>query len=567
MSNIDKINSVDLELILQSLWISYKKNWDNIVLSNSDWWRWNISKWIIHDFNPWKTRASWDRINFVQSYLWITFKETLNWFASNFNIKLEKMESIERENLIKEKYNNLEQINSEQIEYLKSRWIIWVEEFTRDYNWNICIPIKSWAGNIISLQSRSINPNSPSRYYVEWWTNSDWVFMTEFNSSIPFLLVVEWFTDWLSLRQYTTNVVGLVNAKNDWWLKTIREFSNKYEIYFIPDNDEAGTTCLNKMKELNFPFSTFNLVEYWVKDVNELLTSFPIWENIIPSILEESIKPPKPKSNLELAIERAFKIKERWVILTWDSTIDEMTAWLMRGSTFLINGASWQWKTTFSLHLLRCLMKKNRWIKINYYSLETDVGRQIMQIIGFATWHSEKQIFDNLDFYKSEILKLEWLELFDNIRNLEEIKNHITKTNPDVAFIDFCQKVQIDWIYDETAKWIKYAQNMQDFAIDNGNVAIVSLSQINMWWYDIPILNRMPKSSWALKESSDNMVNIWRDENYNWVIWWIKAKNIWAKWRYKTSSTHYDYKTWEYIIFPPDENITTIKSTSNYKKL
>ena len=548
MTNIDKINQIDFESIMQILGVRYIKRGSTLSFYEgdkvSDWWKADINKWIVSDFS-WKNRPSWDRIEFISKYLSCSTKEAIEWFEGKFWLEKSKF-SNNAANPVKEKRENLWELTNIQIKYLESRWIDYssLAGIPKNYNWNICLPIKSIDWNIKSLQSRSID-DSKSRYYVERNTDSDWILYHNINKEDKRLIVVEWFTDYLTLRQYTTNVVGLINAKNQEQIKYIKTLSRKYDIYFCPDNDDAGRITIDKFKELGIKHHLFELDNYWVKDINELLNSFWLWDKIVSSIFEES---KKPITNLSLALNKAKELKSQWVMLFWDDTLDEMTWWLLRGSTLLINWPSWQGKTTLSRHMLRLLLDKHPDKKIVYYSLETNVGRQIMQLIWFIKWVSEIEVFNNIDYYSKFTDELKHLELYDDIRSIEDIQNHITDNAVDIAFVDYAQKVNIEWAKDEIQKMITYAQDMQDFVINNWRVALISLSQTAWWNYNAPILERLPKNSSALREASDTFINVWK-EDWAWKIWFVKAKNIWAKWWYKTLDTNYNPSTWEYMMF------------------
>jgi len=56
-----------------------------------------------------------------------------------------------------------------------------------------------------------------------------------------------------------------------------------------------------------------------------------------------------------------------------------------------------------------------------------------------------------------------------------------------------------------------YAQSMQNFLIDLGHPIGVSLSQVAMSNYQVPLIQRTPKNSGALLESSDIVMNVGKD--------------------------------------------------------
>ena len=153
------------------------------------------------------------------------------------------------------------------------------------------IQIKNIDGNIKSIQSRSISDTDQIRYKIEKNSDSDWIFYDWINKEDKRLIVVEWFTDFLSLSQFTTNVIGLVNAKNETQIDYVKYLSKTYEIYFIPDNDDAWKVTIEKFQEKKIKFNLFKLEYYWSKDINEVLVNYWIWEEILTIIYNESERP------------------------------------------------------------------------------------------------------------------------------------------------------------------------------------------------------------------------------------------------------------------------------------
>lgn len=87
MTSINEINSISIHSVLDTLWIQY--NWNAIIQdwSITDWWKINKNKNYVHDFSH--QRGSWGPFAFVKSYLWLSSKETFEWFEENFGISNE----------------------------------------------------------------------------------------------------------------------------------------------------------------------------------------------------------------------------------------------------------------------------------------------------------------------------------------------------------------------------------------------------------------------------------------------------------------------------------------------
>lgn len=563
----EQINSIPREQILTALSIKYSKRWNTLFLY--EWnkltagWRASDIKWKVTDFS-WKGRASWDRISFVQTYLWIDFKQALEWFASTFNIKNEghMPEKKEANNYsqIKEKWERLGSLSAEQIIYLNKREIYNVANIVKNYNWNICLPIRTWWWIITSLQSRTIQDDAKSRYYVEANSESDWVFMEGLDPTKKAIIVVEWFTDFLSLRQYTTNVVGLVNAKNEWQLRTIKELSAKYDIYFVPDADEAGKICLEKMKALWIKnLHTLDLNIYWVKDVNEFLTTFKLWKEVLTTIFAEA---EKPESNLKRAIQKAKEYKkmyeENWGKLGFSSgypLIDQYTGWLIKGKTYLVMAFSNVGKTRFAYSLCREMIKQKK--KIHFYSLEIDTWMLIIELLSAVILKPREWILDNIETINIEDVE-KYVEVYDDVRSLDAIEAKIKEEKPDVAIIDFLQIVEHKWM--EYEKLTDIALKLQKLAILSWTT-LINLSQVGNesrfnWWNAM-----MPKWSWALFASSDVILSLWAKEKERYIT--IAKNKFWKAW--STFIMNVNYAISEFNI--AEEFEWTVVEKPTFKKI
>lgn len=516
MSNIDKINEIDLELIIQALAIRYKRNWPTLFLYDkwkvSDGWRASLNKGIVSDFTPPNTRPAWDRINFVSSYLWLSKWEAISWLEDKFNIKKNEKFMRETTNVIKDKWDSLgEELTEEQISFLEGRQIYpdKLKGILKNYKGNISSPICTENWRIISIQSRAITDKG-SRYYVESNTDSDWIFVSWIDNSKKALIVVEGLTDFWSLRQYTTNVVGLINAKNDKQIDMIKALSQSYEIYFIPDNDEAWKTTIDKFIEKWIKHNLFSLEAYWVKDINELLCWFLPWDEILDIIFQEAERPP---SSIQLALEKAKWYKKLydendWKLWfpSWYDKLDINTWGFIKGKVYMIMAYSNVGKTRFAYSLLRNMIKLKK--KIHFYSLEVDTWMLLVEILSALSGQTKEEVLYDLD--NQDISDLDkYVEIYDTKRKLDDIESHIRNSKPDVAFIDFLQNIEQQW--SEYEKMTEIALRIQKLAIISWTT-IVSLSQVAnesrfLTWEQI-----MPKGSGALFASSDVIFSLWAQD-------------------------------------------------------
>ena len=526
MSTIDKLNTIEVEDILKALWIRYNIKWGTFSLYEGNkvtggWKAHRDGKFT--DFSE-KGRAKWDRLEFIWQYLNCNKHDALLWVEETFSIE---NDFVAVWNPIKDKWEALPELSLSHIEYLKKREIDYEKiKWIVRLNWNnLCLPIRSTSWTIKSLQSRSIG-NTGSRYYVEANTDSDWIFFNWLNEEKKALLVVEGFTDFLSLRQYTTNVVWLLNAKNDWQLKMIKDLSLKYTIFFIPDNDEAWKVTIEKFNQLWIRFNLFDMSSYWVKDINELMVGYNTGEWILKEIFSASIKPP---SNLQSALEKAKGYREmyeqhNWKLgfPSWYEKLDKYTDWIIKWKVYMIMAYSNVGKTRFAYSLLKNFVEQKK--KIHFYSLEVDTWMLFIEMIGAVKGLNKQQVIESLDDIDLEELEKS-VEIYDSIRTLEQIEQSIKNEKPDVAIIDFVQNIEQQGR--EYDKMTEIALRIQKLAILTGTT-IIQLSQVSNESRFADWNNILPKGSWALFASSDVIFTLWvRD----WQRYLTLSKNkYWPAW-------------------------------------
>ncbi len=544
MNTIERIEQIEPEDILNALWISFSRKWAVLFLKDGDGetsgWKGHATRGIFKDWaNKW--RPEWDRIDFAGAVLWLWKHETLKWYEETFALE-NNWKPKKEENLFKAKWNEMWEVTEEQKEYMMSRWInlSLLEWVVKNNSWKMCVPIVKHDWRICSLQSRNVWDKA---YFLAPWWDSDWIFMNWINQEKKALIVVEGWSDYLTIRQWTTNVIGLVNAWNTEQLRIVKQFQRSgMEIFFIPDNDEAGEKAEEKMNELWIIFNTFRVGDYWVKDINELISSYDVWKTILKTIKEES---EKPLTNIQIALQRLETNLSKGRVTISEKVIDKYCRWFRRGTTVLINGQSTWGKTSFSLHLLVHILKHTN-ETINYYSLETDIWEQILAIMWFYYNVSESELLANMDKY--DINKFsDRLFIYDDIRTYKEMTEHITETSPWFFFLDFVQKLKIEGIRDEMEKATFYAQEMQNFLIDQGHTIWISLSQVAMSNYQAPLIQRTPKNAWALLESSDVVINVWKDIDWAFKVGFYKCK--WWIWWGKVFNTDFNIDNKKYIIF------------------
>lgn len=529
MSTIDKLNNIEVEEILKALQIKFKEhNWTFFLyegFSLTGGWKASRS-WKFNDFSE-KGRAKGDRLQFIQEYLSCSKHEALVWAEETFNIENTFKGNWKLSNPIKDKWDRFGELSEQhisflegrEIDYEKLRWIV------RQYWNNLALPIKTPNWNIKSIQSRSIG-NTGSRYYVEANTDSDWIFISDINPDKRALVVVEGFTDFLSLRQYTTNVVWLLNAKNEWQLQMIKELSLSYDIYFIPDNDEAWKVTIEKFNKLWIKHNLFKLEDYWVKDVNDLLTQYKVGEGILREIRENS---EKPLTNLQSALLKAKDYAKLYEENDWQlgfpsgySKLDKYTGGIIKGKVYMIMAYSNVGKTRFAYSFLKNLIKEKK--KVHFYSLEVDTWMLFLEMIWAVKWITKNEVLSKLDNISLEWIE-EYVEIYDDIRSLKQIETHIRNDKPEVAIIDFIQNIEQPWR--EYDKMTEIALRIQKLAILTGTT-IIQLSQVANESRFADWNSILPKGSWALFASSDVIFTLWAREGEKYLT--LSKNKFWPVW-------------------------------------
>lgn len=525
MDIISQINSLDFITILQTLWIRFKKHWHVLHLYDNwkltDGWKADLNKGIVSDFSN-KWRPQWDRISLIEAFFSISRKEAVKWYAENFWLQSDRKNMSEQIKPLEDKWNSLWELTQEQIDYLSSRRINYssLKWIVKNYNWRIAVPIRGWQWQIKSIQSRTIKEDDNVRYMLERNTDWDGIFFDSLDTSKRAIVVVEWFTDYLSLRQFTTNVVGLVNAKNDEQINYIKKLSETFKIFFVPDNDEAWETTIEKFKEKWIRANTFNLKNYASKDINEMMNNFWLWIEVLDTIFNDS---EKPLSNMQIALNRAKEYKQlykenNWHLWfsTWYKLIDKFTDWFIKGKTYLLMAFSNQWKTRFAYSLIRNMISLKK--KVHFYSLEIDTWMLFLELMWAIEQKTKQEVIETLDRINLSWIE-EHIEVYDEIRSLEAIEQNIKNEKPDVAFIDFLQNVECKWT--EYEKMTEIALRIQKLAILTGTT-IISLSQVSNESRFSEWSEMSPKGSWALFASSDVIFSLW---GRDWSKYFSIAKN------------------------------------------
>ncbi len=494
-----EIKNIPITDVLDKLGVIYETVWNTLELyewdKHTDWWRGDILWWYIKDFTGKRAQGDW--VSFVMGYLWMEKWEAVRWFKDTFGIHDEwekvnvrqEMLAIGRATIAKEettqlppvdvkaKWETMWELSQIQIDYLSSRSVDYskVKRYVRNNVGYVCCPVSGviWTSiEMMSLQSRDIHTK---KFVIEKGTPSKWCFISAIDKSKKYVYVVEGMFDFLTLAQYTDNVIGMKSASDG--ADVVKEFAKKWYLpILIPDNDEAGKTMLSLMA--NVPHSVFDLAEYNVKDINELMVKSEYGASILEIIEDQRTRPPR---NIDSAINKlnalqSLTVKRGRLWVDGPPAMKKITdlhQGIIEGKVYTIGAYSGHGKSTLSYEYASYFVKQKK--KVFYFSIEVDSGLLLSYIARNYYKIPHRQIM-NCE-YKINANDFENLYLYDTVRDLETISKIVMAEKPDFVFIDYAQGIRCEGssIYERTTF---YALAIQALAIES-NATIFSLSQLN----------------------------------------------------------------------------------------
>jgi len=534
------------------LWFQYKTSWkyEYAMLEGGkkcSWWRFNSDKRVVYDFSN-KWRESWNEFEIVQLRNWCDFVQAVEWWEKSLWINIINMQTKTTQvKTIFSEWDSLQELSDKQKQYLEKRCIDYekVKWMIKNFNWWIWCLVSD-SEKAIGLWARILEWNQ--RFTSLAWYSVKGVYRTKLDKDKDYLIVVEWMFDFLSLRQYEQNVIGLHSAKN--WLEIIKEYSKNYNIYFIPDNDDPWREALKELKD-NIDINYLELDNYNVKDVNELLIETDFWSWIIDKILTESDVNVKWSAITALndLKEMQRKTKERGKL--WEDwpfeQIDKLTQWIIDWKVYMIWAPENVWKSKFSYVFVSHFLKKGK--KVSYFSLEVDKGMLLWNI---ATNYYNIHWDRIMEWHPIDIKDFKNLKLYDDLYDMSEIEQQIEKDAPDYVFIDFVQNVLYSG-KSEYEKMANVARQIQKIAIKY-NTTIFPLSQLSnesqkelsKWNTDFVSL----KWAWEFKASSDVIFILRKKDNPNgdwFLIELTIKKNKYWPWG-KKFDFEVDFWRWQFVL-------------------
>lgn len=379
---LDDINSLPILRVLDKLGIPYKResNSEYVLQRNTGEFangrKANIVKNVIGDFSHWE---AWGKIfGFVLEYLKLSKEQTFEWFEERF-WDTEKPASPTVP--ITQVRNWLPAIDVACQEYLASRHIDYnlVKDMVRGFRWWVaCLIYKD--NKPVGCNVRTLETEHSKRFFAIPWYWTEWLYMHKIDDKKDYVIVVEWLIDFLTLRQFDTNVVGL--KSNKWWLDEVLKLSVSKKIYFVPDNDKAWQESVNSLWLTEYFLFDLSKHETAVKDINDLAWLFG-WADLIPEYIrcnsEHVCKPLQPWDDdvfagVDGSINDKLNIHTPSPFTFGLKALDSVRGKFDYSQLHAIIWESWSGKTTFTFFQALQNSKNN---KVLYVSLEMQPDKLI----------------------------------------------------------------------------------------------------------------------------------------------------------------------------------------------
>lgn len=463
-----RCNDVPIMQVLDKLWISYfQKSWPEYWLydwsEKTGWRAFNTDQNLLKDFSG-KWRVQGGSFEIVKWFERLESKEVFEWFESNFASY--KTWSEEYKKPVLSVFNDLECLNEKQQQYLLSRWIDYdkVQHLVKNYDGAIGCLI--YENNIAKwLNARTLSSDHKYRFKALSWYSTKWIYQDRLDKKLDYVVVVEWLIDFLTLRQYTTNVVWLKSSES--WIEEIQKLSETYEIIFVFDNDDAWSLTKEKIS-FKYKFFDWSSMEYLeAKDVNDIQKHS--WSLLLDFILANTTKEVPINRTIEKYLERQNIIKERWKLgHNWPLKLyNEFTQWIVRGKVYGIGAFSNTWKSKLAYH--HCAWFLKEWYSCMYVSIEESEVDMFWHIHTTMNWKDWNNVVVKRSVYEK-------LVCVDNVVDVSSIDALVKQHNPDILFIDYAQ-----WLWSKGGtsyeKHANIAYWIQRVAIEN-SITVFCLHQL-----------------------------------------------------------------------------------------
>lgn len=523
-------NKIPIDEILLTLWIkTFSKGENEIGLmewdTKTDGWSANTLENFVTDFVG-KWRPQWPAFSFVKEFLKLDDKKTFEWFDRNFEAR--KPLTVNQKKPVIQIRKELPPVSIKQQEYLSSRWIKYesIADLVKDYNGSIaCLVYEK--GIAVWINARRIDGDEKNRFTALSWYSTSGIYYWGIDKSKNYLIVVEGLIDFLTLKQYETNVVALKSLESGY--EDIIRLAQNYKIMMVFDNDGKEEKAKKKLQGIKYSFFDWSAIEqlwFECKDTNDL--HWVIEDEVIESIMMFQIEQTPILGTIEKYKERQAIIKERWKLWDdWPYIIYDFTQGIVKNKVYTIWAFSNTGKSKFAYSHVPFFLRQGK--KVLYISLEES---DVDMFSNIACAYYNHQLYEQGSL-KVKTQDFQNLVCIDSCFTLSEIKEAVTLHKPDIVFIDYIQAIYEKGTQYE--KWALVALGIQRMAIEN-ECTIFSLSQLSNTSIkdastDLENNNIWLKWAWEYYAASDVVLILLRESNKSDQIKIKIEKNkLWRKW-------------------------------------
>lgn len=611
MSVFDRIKSeVQISSLLDALWIKYNSKkwiWDVSENKYTDSWHFTETRYnMVTNENKWKIhRAEWNPFEFYIKHTWQSEKEALDFFQRHFNIRqddpINNTYTPTTREEVKKTIIDLEKISDTKIlkEYLEWRWInldrlpLWLVNLVK---WTVYWKdAPKWEQFCLEAKMHNVKWEltwTQLRNITWWWK---W-FFTNWNDSMfyhfwkwfnsDYIILVEWLTDFLSIRQFDQQVIWMKSSKTPPSVELIA-FLNKFKkIYLLFDNDEAWKTAKEKFKE-QIDSNIYEIEEE--EDINEL--TIQVWEWIIDAI-KWSAYSTKEKTFqhidyiewLDLWYKELRQRTKASVISYWFEKFDELLWYILPWQLIVIWWTTWVWKSTIVNQIANNVARQ--WFKVARYSLEDRLEENRINELYYQLVSIRKDNWDsypNHSEFEANLFteeKYHWIlvDLEKAYRNLWNFNKWIIDlAHKKMVWIQELENLFKDVVINQWVKlfiidhlhYVKFEKNQRhDLAIEEFmhqlndllrryKVSCILVSHYRKGTKDRDNKEQDPdndsfKDGAAIAQVANKVIHIARDntETEEWIEqnwWWrtiryIVTKNRWKSWLWVIMWTFKDWR-------------------------
>lgn len=509
--NTEEIKAIPIRDVIDKLGISYTTAGTNEFTLVEGWkvtsgWRFNAEKNIVYDFS--KDRAGGDTFGFVKNYVGLDDKETFKRFADNFGTSGQPQTKS-----IYNVWQNLNPISDIQKEYLAKRAITpsKICDFVKNYGGGLgCLVYENSVAKW--LTARTLSNDHDKRFIACPGFSTKGIYEYRIDKDRNYIIVVEGLIDFLSLRQYDTNVVGLKSAESG--IEEVVRLAKDFQIILCYDNDEAGRKTIDKLNGIKMKL--FNPSEFieGAKDMNDIMVTMGEDADLIIDFIKNESKEVSPiDSTFEKLKKVQETIKERGKLwYDWPKTLEKLyehTSWVIPGMVYAIGAFSNTGKSKLACYHAAQFLKMGK--KVCIISLEVAEWKYLMDVVQSHDEVTQQQM---IAWHKTKQADYTNLIIRDDLWTLKSIQEYVRSIDSDIVFIDFVQNIQEKWsMYERHAN---IAQGIQHLASETQKT-IYSISQIDnstasdmnrSWEVGVPKL----KGAGEYVASSDVVMILYRDE-------------------------------------------------------